>query len=776
MSNSSSQGRPTIPLFKQIWQQIQSLPTPQSEESIPLRILVQLLVAVGIIATDLAAKTSFSTWTVPISLVGAFWSWKRRKNRNIGIKFLIAIGMLFALATFFGNLIGSLNDTRLVLAELLIHLQVLHSFDLPRRKDLGYSMVIGLILLGVAGTLSQTFAFAPLLILFLLIGLPVLILDYRSRLGLAISAVPNTKTASKIQLFSPSVLPLKRLSIFFLITISFGLIIFALMPRFPSYQIQTFPVSGAPNLENQGFDNNDRQIANSGYVQQGDGEGDGEGNGGGSGGSPVEGPGEVNQQFYYGFSNQINQNLRGELTPKEVLRLRSQADGWMRMLAFDQYTGEGWKIGKDEPILDVNRPPWSYRFRLGNKFTKAETEKIVQTYTVVSDLPNLIPTLPQARDIYFPTREIAIDPHGAIQSPVELAEGLTYSVVSIVPYRDRTQLRSAREDYRDSIRNTYLQIPPEIKEKVAQQAQTLLANAPNPLDSPYEKVLYLTQAIKQSYRIRPDIPFLEADQDLVETFLFDWEGGYPDHFSTTLTIMLRSLGIPARLATGFNTGRFNPFTGLYIIRNTDAYALTEVYFPEYGWFQFDPIPGHPLIPPSLEQSQTFSVWRQIGNWVIGWLPSPVAGLFNYLWNGIISSLIGVFTSLWRFFSQDWGRMLMGLMTLAILGFLGWLSWLQCQRWRYQRWLSQLPPTARLYQQMLKLLAEQGIAKHPTQTPFEYLETVHSALNAPQLEMVKEISVAYVSWRYGDASANVDYLQQGLKRLKGSFQGLASRQS
>ena len=52
-----------------------------------------------------------------------------------------------------------LNDTRLVLAELLIQLQVLHSFDLPRRKDLGYSMVIGMILIGVASTLSQTMAF-----------------------------------------------------------------------------------------------------------------------------------------------------------------------------------------------------------------------------------------------------------------------------------------------------------------------------------------------------------------------------------------------------------------------------------------------------------------------------------------------------------------------------------------------------------------------------------------------------------------------------------------
>ena len=171
-------------LIQSIWQRLQNPPQPQTEESIALRIMVQLLVIVGIIATDVAAETTISLWAVPFSIVGAIWSWNHRKQRNIGIKFLLAIGMLLAMVVFFKNLLESLNDTRLVLAELLIHLQVLHSFDLPRRKDLGYSMVIGLILLGVAGTVSQTFAFAPFLLLFIAIALPTLILDYRSRLGL----------------------------------------------------------------------------------------------------------------------------------------------------------------------------------------------------------------------------------------------------------------------------------------------------------------------------------------------------------------------------------------------------------------------------------------------------------------------------------------------------------------------------------------------------------------------------------------------------------------
>jgi len=171
------------------------LPPPSkipAEESIPLRVLVQLLVCIGILATDVAygafeAGKDFpvSLWAVPVSLLGAVFSWYRRKERNILVKFLLAIAMLAALGVFFLNILGTPNDTRIGLALLLIHLQVIHSFDLPRRRDLGYSMAIGLVLLGVAATLSQTLAFAPWLVAFVVVAVPMLLYDYRSRLGLA---------------------------------------------------------------------------------------------------------------------------------------------------------------------------------------------------------------------------------------------------------------------------------------------------------------------------------------------------------------------------------------------------------------------------------------------------------------------------------------------------------------------------------------------------------------------------------------------------------------
>jgi len=118
-------------------------------------------------------------------------------------------------------------------------------------------------------------------------------------------------------------------------------------------------------------------------------------------------------------------------------------------------------------------------------------------------------------------------------------------------------------------------------------------------------------------------------------FLFRFQGVTPIISSTVLTIMLRSIGIPARLATGFAPGQFNPFTGFYVVQNTDAYAITEEFLG-YGWYTFDPIPGHELIPPSFEEAEPFSVLKQFWQWVAGRLPSPVMGSWSDLGNVIVT--------------------------------------------------------------------------------------------------------------------------------------------
>jgi transglutaminase-like putative cysteine protease len=757
MSHSVKWRSRSIPGVQQLWQRLEKIPLPEPEDSLLLRILVQLAVAIGIIAIDVAAADVadplwISPWAVPVSMVGAAWSWYRRRSRNIPVKFCIAIAMLLALAIFFVRLISESNDTRLALAELLIWLQVFHSFDLPRRKDLGYSMVIGLILMGVAATLSQTLAFAPLVLAFLAIAIPVLILDYRSRLGLV---------SSNLRTVGIDLAP-KRLGLFLLITIGLGLTIFIALPRLPGYQLRTFPVSAPIEFAGE-FDSS--KITNPGYVREGRSA---TGTGGNGTGNAETGPGELNGQFYYGFNNRINQNLRGHLTPQIVMRVRSQSEGFWRVMAFDRYTGQGWEVSqnKDEQMQKLDRPGWSFRFDVPWSVTLNRTQEVVQSYTVVADLPNVIPALYEPKELYFPTRQVAIDREGALRSPVPLAEGVTYTVVSEVPYRNRTRLQKAQSIIVEPPGDTYVQLPDRaIAKRIKEKTEAILAAAPTRVTSDYEKAFYLAQYLKQNYSIEPNLPFLEKDEDLVEAFLFKYKGGYPDHFSTVLTVMLRSIGISARLVVGFAPGEFNPFTGLYLVRNTDAFAMTEVYFFKYGWFAFNPIPGYDVVPPSVEESQTFTVLQHFWKWIAGWLPSPLTGLLTWVFEGITNALGWLLGFVGSLFKRGWIGILTGLGLLTALAFVGWLGVSGWQSWRYRWWLAQLPPMEALYRQLLDTLRIQGWQKSSAQTPLEYVQALRDHQPQAHADIIDEISQAYVQWRYGGRSPDVAHLKQRLKLLK-----------
>lgn len=713
-------------------------PAKDVEDSLLLRLGVLGMVTVGLVATDVAADTANSLWAVPLSIAGFSWSWWARRQRNVVAKLAIAVGMLTALAIFLGRLATLSQDSRILLTELLIQLQVLHSFDLPRRKDLGYSMVIALILISVAATLSQTMTFGVFLLIFLAIALPVLVLDYRSRLGLLSTTLKSLR------------LPWRQWVGLFALILGLGMVVFVLLPRFPGYQIRTLPVSAEIQVEGE-FDQT--RVINPGYVS----------------GRSRGGVGEelANQafdpNFYYGFGSEIDQTFGGIMTPQELMRVRSQAPGFWRVLAFDKYTGRGWRISRNDEAEVLRRSPWSFRYLLPQQLSQMPTREVIQTYTIVSEFSNLIPHLYEPRELYFPTREIARDPDGGLRAPVPLPEGLTYSVISQVPVRDRSLLRKAPKINHPLGYQQYLEVPSNLKPRLQALAKDLLAKADRPIPEPYEQALYLTQALKQSYALKTDIPELGKDQDLVEAFLFEWRGGYPDHFSSALTLLLRSIGIPTRLVTGLGTGEFNPFTGLYVVRNTDAYALTEAYFPNLGWFLFDPIPGHDLYPATLEVDQTFSVLQQFWQWVTGWLPTPVTGFFGTLF-ATLETALQKFVDL---FSQGLGGIVQGILILFGGVILVWALWYALYTWRYRQRLQKLPPIARLYVQMLDGLAQQGLPKRPNQTPWEYARSLQTSgrLDAISQRAIETLTQAYVVWRYGAEQPPLTPLKRALNQLR-----------
>lgn len=753
---------PLTPL-KQLTTRLRAMPSARAhppEDSLALRVAVQCLVSVGILATDVAAGTHNALWAIPLSGLGAAWSWKQRRQANTLAKLGIAMGMLAVLSLFLSKLVGQGNDSRLVLAELLIQLQVLHTFDLPRRKDLGYSAVIGLILIAVAATISETSWFGLWLVLFLAIAIPVLLLDYRARLALPIRklTVPRRTLKPTVALIA--------------LVLLLGLGIFALMPRMPGYKLRTFPMSAPIEVKGQ-FDN--QQIINPGYVKPGKQTGKTPSSGGiqsGTGDRPEAGESFTSSRYYYGFNQTINQTTGGPpMIPEVVMRIRTQAPGFWRVMAFDRYTGQGWELSQNEQTETLKRPSWSYQFQIPQEASQAPTREVVQTITLLSDFTNQIPVLQIPRQLYFPTPEIAIDPETGLRSPVQLEEGLTYTAVSDVPLRDRTLLQQA--DTRNSalIQERYLQLPQALAARLQTQTEALLATADSNPTAASERSLLLAQLLKQRYTLQ-NLPTLPSGADLVENFLTQG-GGTPDQFSTVLTVMLRSIGIPARLATGFAPGRFNPFTGMYVVKNTDAYALTEVYLPKLGWYSFDPIPGHPLVPLSVEDNERFPLLSQIWHWVAGWLPSPLKSGFSSLWLFLGVVLTGVFRWL---LGQGWlGAMIAVVGVSAIAGVLR-LLWQGWRAWRYRRWLASLDPMEQVYRSMLRWMERHGRPKDTAMTPLEYAQWVENQCPPAVADVITEISRAYMEWHYGGRSPNLQELEQQWRELKQRWSPIDRRSS
>jgi hypothetical protein len=114
----------------------------------------------------------------------------------------------------------------------------------------------------------------------------------------------------------------------------------------------------------------------------------------------------------------------------------------------------------------------------------------------------------------------------------------------------------------------------------------------------YDKVESLIAWMGAHTRYSTDIPPLPAGADTVDEFLFGNRVGFCEQISTSLAVMLRSIGVPTREAVGYVPGPYNPITDLYQVRANDAHAWVQVWFPGFGWQSFDPTAVVPLANPA----------------------------------------------------------------------------------------------------------------------------------------------------------------------------------
>ena len=172
----------------------------------------------------------------------------------------------------------------------------------------------------------------------------------------------------------------------------------------------------------------------------------------------------------------------------------------------------------------------------------------------------------------------------ALQATPRLAAGETYHANALIANPAISELREAGQDYPVWVTDKYLQLPDNFSARIQALAFEITAAQ----DNPYDKAIAITNYLRKEIQYKSSISFPEEPVDPLEYFLFDVKQGFCNYYASAETLMLRSIGIPARLAVGFAQGEANLQNTFYTVRERDAHAWPEVYFPNYGWIEFEP--------------------------------------------------------------------------------------------------------------------------------------------------------------------------------------------
>ena len=259
----------------------------------------------------------------------------------------------------------------------------------------------------------------------------------------------------------------------------------------------------------------------------------------------------------------------------------------------DVYTGKGWIYHEGnakwsvEPgdIIPITNP-----YNLDIQLTKAYTAKVdVKIPEKHVLLPNgTFNTSIHAPDINH-TLELDVE-NRKLTSSVELGQ---YTAVYQVPTYDVEYLRALDYQFPIPEDSRFLQLPIPLPSRISQLAHEITDG----IDNKYDKVKAIEQYFKRSdftYQ-KEDIPYPEGDKDFVDQFLFDTKRGYCDHFSSSMVVLLRTLGIEARWVKGYTSGEYTGITNgmsSYQVTNNNAHSWVEVWFEELGaWLPFEPTKG-----------------------------------------------------------------------------------------------------------------------------------------------------------------------------------------
>jgi transglutaminase-like putative cysteine protease len=344
---------------------------------------------------------------------------------------------------------------------------------------------------------------------------------------------------------------------------------------------------------------------------------------------------------------------------------------YWRGAIYDRYTGSGWEpLNVSVPVstsdsIDLVAPG---RYAL------------TQQYQIVSLQDNRL----------FAAGQPVASKDAALQAAPEDATAILprgrlpkYEITSWAPKVSAQELEADSAAYPPEITTRYLQLPDTVPQRVKDLAARLVQGA----TSPYDKAVRVQEYLRATYPYKLNVPAPPPNHDVVDYFLFDAPGGFCSYYASAMTVMLRSQGVPARVVVGFAAGDYDGLLRRYVVPANAAHAWVEVYFPNYGWIEFEPTSSRSTFEYTGEEAPQPD--RQ---------PETSTARSNDA--APTALMIGAFA----------------VLSISGVGFAAFYMW------RRQRMLQLAPEVQarQLYWQMRRSLAQLGVKAASSATPAEFL--------------------------------------------------------
>ncbi len=426
-----------------------------------------------------------------------------------------------------------------------------------------------------------------------------------------------------------------------------------------------------------------------------------------------------------------------------VMRVRAELGANWRGATFNEYTGHGWRNSftrlreiqpqaspsKAEDLLnDVQSGAYS-TFEIpttpvSNVFGGSKNVKQQITLTA-SGLFNEIYAAPECRVVKMPDSRLQVDDAGTIHL-ARAIQTTIYTVLSHIPTTSREHLNKSPSEFPGEISANYLAIgtvmPPAVLSHIKETALRITAGH----SSEYDKVEALRSWVADTCKYNSGAAAYPMDADVTSHFLFTIKQGDCNSFATALAVLCRSIGIPARVASGFLPGILDTSSGEYLVRERDKHLWTEVYFANSGWVPFDATDG----------AEDISESDEVGSAGKG------KGLLGFIFSrGILPPIVM-------------------LLFLAMLGYVIKVEIIdRLRRERAHSVLIGLPESnvavVASYELACRILARKGIPRAQSVTPREYLASAAPALGTriEALEALDRLTTLVVKYRYGRETAS-----------------------